>query len=40
MFLHLFDSFYAILCGSQGVLVAKKYQMSSDVNISSLFYHK
>ena len=35
-----FINFNALLCGLQGVSVAKKYQMGSDVNNSSLYYHK
>ena len=30
-----FNYFNALLCGLQGVLVAKKYQMGSDVDIST-----
>ena len=30
-----FIYFNALLCGLQGVLVAKEYQMGSDVNISA-----
>ena len=35
-----FNSFNAILCRLQGVLVSKKYLMGSDVDISSLYYYK
>ena len=35
-----FNCFIAILYGLQAVPVAKDYQMGSDVNISSLYYHK
>ena len=40
MFPMYFIYFNALLCGPQGVPVDKKYQMGSDVDISSSYYHK